>query len=52
MLPDWRVLLFQEGRTALVQERHVVLGFLGRRGEAFHSPIYPFFDPDLFVLDE
>ena len=53
-LPEWRVLLFQEGRTALVQERHVVFCFLAdcRRGEAFHSPVYRFFDLDLFVVDE
>ena len=53
-LPEWRVPLFQEGRTALVQERHVVFCFLAdcRRGEAFPSPVYRFFDLDLFVVDE
>ena len=32
MLPDWRVLLFQEGRTAPVQERHVAFAFLQKMG--------------------
>ena len=32
MLREWRVLLFQEGRTAPVQERHVAFVFLQKRG--------------------
>ena len=44
MFPAWRVLLFQEGRTALVQERHVVFCFLAEEGKLSillftHSPI-------------
>ena len=44
MFPDWRLLLFQEGRSALVQERHVVFSFLAEEGQlsillVIHSPI-------------